>query len=156
MKQHTSGSIDDMSIVEARRARSSDQSRLSSFDGKTTYIAIVRSISDRMERVVDYADSRLSPPKKLFWQWYDTRESYMDDGTPKTVAHNRAFEDVRYEQRFRSYLEHNRDAQQAIKEIVDRMEDGENVVLVCYCTGDRACHRTIVREYVEDAWERRQ
>lgn len=151
--QSVAGSIDHMSLRAARRDRASSQSRLSSFtnDGSdTTYISVVASDTNDIDEVVDETDERLSPPDDLFYQWLHEKEQLESEGTQPSIAHNRAMESVNYEQRFRQHLQHDDEAQLAIKSIIARMKRGEEIVLVCYCTGDKRCHRTMVADVVRD------
>lgn len=142
------GTIDTMSLSEARKKSVSDQSRLASFsnDGETTYIGIANADREDYLDGVDETEQRLAPPDELFWQWYKTRERFMEDMMEKS-AHNEALSRVDYFERFEEYL-NDPEAQSAITQITERVRSGEDIVLVCYCGEGRQCHRHPVAERI--------
>lgn len=146
-----SGGVDDMSLAEVRRTQSSDQSTLDSFtsDG-TTYLGIVNYVNGELDDVIDDNDERLAPPRQLFHQWRQQRDEFATD-VDEAVAHNRAYEEVKYNRRFDLYLQKNAGARNALAELTSRIIDGEHVVLVCYCADGRLCHRKQVRSEL-DRW----
>jgi len=140
-----------MSLEQARKDSVSEQSRLTSFgsDTGTTYIGIANADRDDYLDAVDECEERLSPPDELFWQWYKTRQRLMnEDDMLERNAHNEALERVSYFERFESYL-NDSDAQAAITQITARVEDGEDIVLVCYCGDGKQCHRHPVSERIK-------
>lgn len=142
------GTVDTMSVDEAQQDAVSQQSRLSSFGSDdTTYIGIANSEREDYLDAVDETEPRLAPPSALFHQWYNTRERLMDEGMLERNAHNEALDRVNYFDRFGSYLNES-DPQAAIAQIVERVRNGEEVVLVCYCGDGRQCHRHPVAERI--------
>ena len=141
------GSVDTMSLSRAKTDSVSQQSRLTSFasDDGTTYIGIANVERDDYCDVVDETESRLAPPDDLFWQWYHTRERFMDDGLLECNAHNEACAEIEYFERFESYLNTD-EAQEALTVLTERIRDGEDIVLVCYCGDGKQCHRHPVAE----------
>jgi len=144
------GSIDTMSLSEARSDSVSDQCRLTSFSngGETTYIGIVRSDNEDFLSVVDETEKQLAPPNELFHQWWNTKKQLKQDGEQETTAHNEALAQVSYFDRFAQYLNTD-DAQEAITRLTERVLSGEDIVLVCYCTGEQQCHRYPVADRIE-------
>lgn len=154
-EEQVAGSITDMSAEEARRAQVTDQSRLTDFSSEsTTYLGCVLSVDDGIEDVIDENEERLSPPYPIFDQWL-TRRKEID--AEKTTAHNQAFDEVNYAVRFRGYLQKNDDAESALIETALRVLEGKHIVLVCYCSEGRKCHRkqvlTHVKRWVEICME---
>lgn len=143
------GATYTMSLSEAKKDSVSQQSRLTSFgsDGGTTYIGIANIDRDDYLSVVDETEERLAPPDELFWQWYNTRERLMNEGKLERNAHNEALEVVDYFERFEDYL-NTRSAQEALTSITERIRDGEDIVLVCYCGDGKQCHRHPVTERI--------
>jgi len=145
------GTVDTMSLSEARKDSVSQQSRLGAFgsDAGTTYIGIANADRSDYLDAVDETEERLAPPDELFWQWYKTRERLMDeDDMLERNAHNEALERVSYFERFEDYL-NDADAQAAITQITARVMDGEDLVLVCYCGEGKQCHRHPVAERIK-------
>jgi len=143
------GTIDTMSLSDAKADSASDQSRLASFgsDSGTTYIGIANTEHDDYLDSVDETEDRLAPPGDLFWQWYNTRRNLMDEGMIEANAHNEALDRIDYFERFESYLNES-EPQTAITQIVERVRDGEDIVLVCYCGGAKQCHRHTVAKRI--------
>ena len=66
-------------------------------------------------------------------------------------AHNAAWDEVGFEARYREYLMDSSEAAAAIEDLIDRLEAGESIALVCYeNTAKKRCHRTILREALRD------
>lgn len=143
------GSVDTMSLSDARKESVSQQSRLGSFgsDSGTTYLGIANADRDDYLDAVDETDERLAPPGELFWQWYNTRQRLMGDGELERNAHNEALDLVNYFERFESYL-NGPEPQAAIEQVAERVRDGEEIVLVCYCGDGKQCHRHPVAERI--------
>lgn len=146
------GTLDTMSLSDARRDSTSDQSRLASFGnedgGETTYVGIANSNDNGYNSVVDETETRLAPPDDLFFQWYNTRDSLMSGGMMETNAHNKALEQIDYFERFEHHL-NTTQAQEALTQLTERVKAGEDIVLVCYCGGAKQCHRHPVAERIQ-------
>lgn len=149
-----SGTVEHMSLREARRDANSEQSRLQSFagSGDTTYVGVFRR--GEGDDVVDERVEALAPPEELFYQWLSLRDQYRDDRALTTVqAHEKALRDVSYRPRYQDHLKTDTDAQRALDRLTERVRDGENIILVCYCTEDRWCHREPVTERIQSRLE---
>lgn len=144
------GTVDTMSLSEARKDSVSQQSRLASFGSEngTTYVGIANSEREDYLDAVDETEPRLAPPSALFHQWYSTRERLMDEGHLEVNAHNEALDVVNYFERFESHL-NDGDAQEALTKLTERIRQGEDIVLVCYCGDGRQCHRHPVAERIK-------
>lgn len=152
------GTVEHMSLSEARRDISSSQSRLSAFgaDGETTYIGIVNSDDGDISDVADEMRPSLSPPDDLFYQWLQTKKRYENDGAVNSVqAHNQALDAVDYRPRFRDHLETDAAARDALEELATRVESGEHIVFVCYCNDNKWCHREPVTETIKSMVDER-
>lgn len=67
-----------------------------------------------------------------------------DEGT-----HNAAWEEVRFEDRYRSHLTDAVEAQDTVAELTDRLRDREHLVFVCFeNTKQKRCHRTLLKEHL--------
>lgn len=144
------GTVDTMSLSDAKKDSVSQQSRLGSFgsDSGTTYLGIANADREDYLGAVDETEERLAPPDELFWQWYNTRDRLMDEGMLERNAHNEALERVNYFERFEEYL-NGPDPQAAIAQIAEQVRQGDEVVLVCYCGEGKQCHRHPVEERVK-------
>lgn len=146
------GSIDTMSLDEARSQSVSDQSRLTSFgdddNGSTTYVGIVRSENERYLDAVTEVEQRLAPPSELFHQWWETKKRLCDEEMLETNAHNEALDRVNYFVRFEKHL-NNSEQQLALQQITERVRGGEDIVLVCFCSNGEQCHRHAVEARID-------
>jgi uncharacterized protein YeaO (DUF488 family) len=62
------------------------------------------------------------------------------------VGHNEAWKAINFADQYRAYLK-NDDPQQAIQNILDRLQDGQDVWLVCYeNTDEKRCHRSLLKQ----------
>jgi hypothetical protein len=89
-------------------------------------------------------NDELAPSKKLFWSFYNRKkelEVKLGEGSPE--AHNQAFTDSRYPERFRQQILNDPEAMEKLKAITERSKT-EDVYLVCYEGWSKACHRRIL------------
>lgn len=154
------GTVEHMSLAEARKNNSSSQTRLSSFgsngDRDTTYIGIVNSDDGDVAQTVDEMKPALAPPDDLFYQWLETKKKLENDrAVTNTMAHNQALDRVDYRERFGKYLDSNGEALAALEELTERVLNGEHIVLVCYCGEGKWCHRESVTETLNSMVEQR-
>jgi len=123
---------------------------------------VTRSPSEDLEEIADCVYEDLGPPWYLFNEFISLRSDYMDRGYSKEAAHNKAWEESDYGERFSKYLwwdesdtedyeekGNGLEPRSAILDIIDRIESGENIVLVCYCKDEMKCHRKLVRSDIE-------
>lgn len=82
-------------------------------------------------------DSRLSPYKELLL----TCKKFEKDGSWNQELFN-SF----YKPNFLSGLK-NEEAYNALTEIQNHLNNGENVVFVCYCKHASMCHRSIIADF---------
>ena len=86
----------------------------------------------------------LAPSKKLF-EDFNAKKRVLERelGRGSAEAHNRAFIDVRLEERFRKQLEDDTTAMAQL-ETIARRSAAEDLYLVCYEGPSKACHRRIL------------
>lgn len=102
-----------------------------------TYIAVVREPRDT--KIDDYCDEwmpSLGMPRPILEELWSTRKGYTNN---INNPHERAVKAINLPGRYRGYLETD-EPQEAIEEITDRLQDGENISLVCF-EESGYCHR---------------
>lgn len=115
-----------------------------------TAVGVVRRPTRWLHPYVDENRAALGPPYDLLDAFQQRHTELMDQEIEDAAAHNRAWEDVNYDQRYRAYLEDSADAQAALDCLRTWLQEGRDVALVCYeNTDDKWCHRTLLREYLE-------
>lgn len=95
--------------------------------------AIVRSMTCPIANVSQL--DVLSPSKDLFF-WYRRMAS-------AGKWDRRAF-DEEYVPRFLTEIKSNPAARQALADLRRRSQEGERIVLACYCADESMCHRSII------------
>ena len=83
----------------------------------------------------------LGPPGDLLDETKERQAELQQAGTGETAAHNAAFEETDFAERYRTYLDDDPDALAALDALADRVRAGEDVALVCFEADDKACHR---------------
>lgn len=145
----TDGSVETMTISQARHAQASSQTRLASFgngsESNTKYIGTVHSASDDYREVVEENIDALAPDSELFYQFQHMKDQFEDDGKRPEVAHNDAIEYINYPTRYEEQLRSNPDAMDQIRRLRHRLEMGDDIVLVCYCSDGRWCHTETIK-----------
>lgn len=100
---------------------------------------------------VDHNFPDLGPPPALLDDFQERHET-LAERLGDVEAHNRAWVDVEYDQRYLDYLASSPDATDALEEVREFLADGVDVVLVCYeNTDEKRCHRTLLRDRLSDA-----
>ena len=107
----------------------------------------------RFSNVVDENRPTLGPPRDLLGEFQTRKEDLKRRGLCDEGAHNSAWEELDFEERYREHLDAD-DARTAVAALADLLDDGTDVALVCYeNTDSKRCHRTILRNVVESMRE---
>ncbi|MWG35319.1 DUF488 family protein, N3 subclade [Halomarina oriensis] len=115
----------------------------------TTLVGVVSRPTHWFGAAVDENRPALGPPGTLLDDVEQRREDLKRRGICDEGAHNAAWEDVEFEERYRTHLDTDPDARDAVDELVDRLRAGEPLFLVCFeNTAQKRCHRTLLREHV--------
>lgn len=145
------GSIDECSYSKLRELRKENQHSLASFGGgsEKTYIAVVRKPNDTgIDDTCDELMTELGMPTDALEEFWAQRSLYRDSATIHN-PHNVAYERNELDRRFRKYCECNDAAQRAVQRVVERVQSGEDIVLVCFEDGDKKCHRYELLDHIK-------
>ena len=104
-------------------------------------LGVIRYKYDFVERSVDRNVPALAPPKSLLDTFKEVEEIAEDDGVRDPTR--AAWESVSVRKRYLGYLE-RRGPQTCLTEIRNRLDDGQNVWLVCLEKDDTFCHRRLL------------
>jgi hypothetical protein len=95
-------------------------------------------------------NDELTPSDDLFSDFGGLKKSLEKDmGKGSAEAHNRAFIDCVYENRFRKQIVENLEAMISLEKIGKRSIN-EDIYLVCYEGKGKACHRRILLRIAEE------
>lgn len=112
-------------------------------------VGVVRRPTGWFRSAVDENHPALGPPPDLLDEFKQRHEDFKMQGMCDEGAHNAAWEELEFEDRYRSHLSDTPDAQDAVAELTDRLRTDEQLVLVCYeNTDQKRCHRTVLRDHL--------
>jgi uncharacterized protein YeaO (DUF488 family) len=127
------------------------QHDLADVPAEATLVGVVRRPAPWFHAVVDENQPDLGPPANLLDAVRDVEDDLKMQGLCTEGAHNAAWERVDFGERYREHLEESTTAQAELDGLQRRLESGESIALVCYeNTEKKRCHRTILREALEE------
>ncbi|ELY67072.1 DUF488 domain-containing protein [Natrinema versiforme] len=128
------------------------QHDLAEVPAEATRVGVVRQPTSWFHTAVDENRPELGPPADLLESFRQREEDMKMQGLCEEGAHNAAWDQVGFEDAYRTYLEDSSEAQDAIATLDERLAAGESLALVCFeNTEKKRCHRTILREFLEEA-----
>lgn len=117
-------------------------------------VGVVRRPTGWFRSAVDENLPALGPPEALLDELKDRQEELGMRGLCDEEAHNAAWEETDFEDRYRTYLAEDPDAEAAVRSLLERLEDGEDVALVCFEADDKRCHRHAILDVLERRLDR--
>lgn len=97
-------------------------------------------------------NDELAPSDELFALYTSARENLESSlGKGSAEAHNQAFLDTGYENRFREQVSRDPAAMARLEEL-SRIAEQEDIYLVCYEGPAKACHRRILMRIAEESF----
>lgn len=116
---------------------------------EATLVGVVRRPTGRVRPTVDENYPALGPPEDLLDEFKQRHEDFKMQGMCDEGAHNAAWNEVGFEDRYRSHLTDAAEAREAVDELTGRLRDGEQLVFVCFeNTDQKRCHRTLLEEHL--------
>lgn len=113
-----------------------------------TRVGVVRRPTAWFSGEIDENIPELAPPEGLLDEFEDHHEDLKMQGMCDEGAHNAAWENLRFEERYREHLD-GADAREALSGLAERIAGGEDIVLVCYENDAKRCHRHALVEILE-------
>jgi uncharacterized protein YeaO (DUF488 family) len=121
--------------------------------GDATPVGVVRRPTGWFRTLVAENHPELGPPEALLSEVKERHEALAARGMCDEGAHNAAWEETRFAERYREYLERSDEAEQTVADLARRIEDGEDLVLVCFEGENKRCHRHQLREHLHERLE---
>jgi uncharacterized protein YeaO (DUF488 family) len=118
-------------------------------DGATP-VGVVRRPTGWFRALVDENVPAVAPPEALLDECKARHEELKRRGMCDEGAHNAAWEDVKFADRYRDYLEADDEATAALDGLAERVRDGETLALVCFEGKNKRCHRHLLREAIRE------
>ncbi len=126
------------------------QHDLVDFDDDTHLVGVVRRPTPWFHATVDENHRELGPPETLLDETEARQAEIRTPDISDGQALDAAWEDVNFAERYREYLANSGEAAATITALADRVRDGEDVVLVCYESPEKRCHRHLLVDVVAD------
>lgn len=110
---------------------------------------VIAVVAEQMYGIQKHTDEHwpvLAPPIEALREFKDRADE---------IGHNEAVDELDFDGRYREHVRQDIDVQKAVGAVIDELESGRDVWLVCYeNTDDKFCHRTVLREEIEKRRER--
>jgi len=138
-----SGELGETNFYHLRETHDPDQLQLSDYCSTTgeTTVAVVREPNDTgITEVCDEWMQELGMPRDVLEDFWEVRGEYRRNDAIRGAS-NRAYGVCRLDERYEEYIRDSAEAQARVDEIVERLESGEDITLVCFEGEGQACHR---------------
>ncbi|WP_137288759.1 DUF488 domain-containing protein [Natronorubrum halophilum] len=143
MDRETDGTLTDTYVAAIQHDRAD-------VPDDATLVGVVRKPTQWFHAAVDENRAALAPSAELLETFRTSVDDLKMRGICAEGAHNAAWGEVGFEAAYREHLEESADARAALADVVDRLEGGESLALVCYENTDKKrCHRTVLRDVLE-------
>lgn len=153
------GTLDEAHVHEIRQQQKEDeQSNLFDFSNDSehtaTTIAVVSKPNDTgITQVCDEFVPELGMPRRVLEDFQKLRAQLNEYNDVE--EHNKAYEKCDLDRKYAEYLASSKVAQKSVSEIVRRLEEGEDITLVCFEKHPKKCHRHVLKEHIASQVEGR-
>ena len=145
------GSLEESHYEVVRDEYESDQRSLSDFSvtqDSPTRIAVVSKPTGDIRTYCDEWMPSLGMPEKYLKRYRQYLAGYKTNSAVDD-PYERAWIDAGLEKEYLRHIRSSDEAQNALSELVCRLNDGEDVTLVCYEKPGEPCHRHLLIELIE-------
>ena len=144
------GSLKESHYEVVRSEYESEQLQLSDFSNSndtSTKIAVTTQPKD-LGVFCDEVREELGMPERHLKRYWAYRSGFSTNSAVDNPA-ERAFKEARLDHYYRRHIQTSDEAQAALSELVSRLNDGEDITLVCFEKPSEPCHRHILIELIE-------
>lgn len=144
------GSLRSSYYEAIREQQLSNQRSLSDFcqaDSSPTTIAVVTRPGD-LTKYCDEWVAELGMPEKYLKRYRQYLSGYKTNSAVDD-PHLRAWNDAQLEEEYLKHVRNSDEAQKALTELVCRLNDGEDITLVCFEKPSQPCHRHLLIDLIE-------
>ncbi len=119
--------------------------------GDALLLGVVRRPTPWLHGAVDDNEPAVAPPEALLDEFQRRKEELVEEGVDDAEAHRQVWSEMSFEDRYLDHLVESEEATPAVERVVEQLESGRSVYLVCYeNTEEKPCHRTALREFVSE------
>ncbi|MFD1589041.1 DUF488 family protein [Halorientalis brevis] len=122
------------------------QHELVEVEDDASVVGVVRRPPGWFRATVDENRPELGPPEQLLDEVKQRHEDLKMQGMCDEGAHNAAWEECDFDERYRDHLADSSAAQETLDDLVTAAEGGTTVVLVCFEGENKRCHRHMLIE----------
>ena len=127
------------------------QHELVDLSEEATLVGVARQPTGWFRSAVDENHPSLGPPPELLDEFKQRHEDFKLQGMCDVGAHNAAWAELSFDNRYLTHIEETKGTQETISDLVNRLEAGEELVLVCFeNTNQKRCHRILFRNHIAD------
>ncbi len=149
------GSLEESYYDEVKEQALSDQQLLSDYSSNpsATTIAVVSQPGDT--GIDEYCDEHkpiLGMPERHLNRYHKYKSSFQTNSAVSNPT-DRAYNEARLDHYYRKHLQNSDEAQNAVAELVSRLNDGEDITLICFEKPSEKCHRHVLTELIESRLE---
>ena len=144
------GSLKESHYEVVRSEYESEQLQLSDFSNSndtSTKIAVTTQPKD-LGVFCDEVREELGMPERHLKRYWAYRSGFSTNSAVDNPA-ERAFKEARLDHYYRRHIQTSDEAQAALSELVSRLNDGEDITLVCFEERPEPCHRHRLKEIIE-------
>ena len=145
------GVLRETNYHQIREDYESDQQQLSAFsddDDPTTIAVVSRPRDTEIDVMCDEWMPALGMPEKHLERFWKYRSGFKTNSAVDNPT-QRAYDEARLDHYYNRHIQTSDEAQKALSELVCRLNNGEDITLVCFEERPEPCHRHRLKEIVE-------
>lgn len=145
------GSLTESYYDEIKKQSCSDQQLLSDFgsgSSATTVAVVSKPGNTGIDKHCDEHEPSLGMPEKHLNRFHKYKSSFQSNSAISNPT-KRAYDEARLDYYYHQHLQRSDEAQNALSRLVRRLENGEDITLVCFEKRSENCHRHILKEMIE-------
>jgi hypothetical protein len=145
------GSLSESHYEVVKEKHESDQQRLANFsnESQATTIAVVsRPNQTKIDDICDEHISVLGMPERHLSRFHKYKSGFQTNSAVDNPV-QRAYDEARLDYHYTRHIQCSDEAQTAIDELVSRLEEGEDLCLVCFEKPGEPCHRHKLMQIVQ-------
>lgn len=145
------GSLEESHYEVVKENATSDQRLLSEYSvtSSPTTIAVVPQLGNTgIDEYCDEHEPILGMPEKYLKRYHKYKASFVTNSAVSNPA-ERAFKEARLDHHYRKHIKSSEKAQKALSGLVCRLENGEDLTLVCFQKPAEPSHSRILIQLIE-------
>lgn len=144
------GTISEAHLHELREDADNEQQSLFEYSDNSSDSTLIAVVSDPVPEVFELCDEHIPELGMPLWKLDSFRKARSGRSSYDPVEqHNQAYLREECDKTYRSHLQYNEAASDAVERLAERVRSGEDITLVCFESGQKKCHRYALKEWLE-------